>query len=268
MSNSMFRYPGAKNKLLPVISEYLDLLLSSATEYCEPFVGGGSVALYVAQKYPDIQLYLNDKDEWISSFWSVILDYQKLTELLSLMQTQPTVELFYKLREELPTSDVDKAYRAIFFNRCSFSGIIDRRVGPIGGAGQKSKYTIDCRYNFKKLKEKILQCHELLKGRTVVENKSFVDFEPLTKTNMPCYIDPPYVNKGAVLYYEKMDTKEHFLLSYILKRRKNWVLSYDDDDMIKNVFYKNCKIINLSANYCINGVKQNWNNKNELLITP
>jgi DNA adenine methylase len=268
MTITPFRWAGAKNKLLPAISGYLDPLLNNATEYCEPFIGGGSVTLYVAQKYPNIQLYINDKDEWISSFWSVILDFSKLTDLLQLMQTQPTVELFYKLRVEAPTSDVDKAYRAIFFNRCSFSGIVDRRTGPIGGAEQKSKYTVDCRYNFKKLKEKILQCHELLKNRTIIYNKSFVDFEPLTKTNMSCYCDPPYFYKSDHLYYEKMNVDKHFLLSYVLNRRKNWILSYDDVDMIKNVFYKDCKIVNLSANYCINGVKKNWNQKNELLILP
>jgi DNA adenine methylase len=183
------------------------------------------------------------------------------------MQAQPTVELFYKLRVEAPASDIEAAYRAIFFNRCSFSGIVDRRTGPIGGAEQKSKYTVDCRYNFKKLKEKILQCHELLKGRTVVKNKSFIDFEPLIKTNMTCYIDPPYILKGDSLYYEKMNKEDHKQLSEILYTRNNWVASYDDCDLIRDL-YKQHRIIDLPAKYTINGVKKNWIQKNELIILP
>jgi DNA adenine methylase len=235
--------------------------------FCDAFVGGGSVLLEVAKKYPKINLYANDKDSWVASFWQVVADNdtKNLDALLELVAVQPTLELFYKLRETPPNGIVEKAYRSIFFNRTTFSGIA--YSGPIGGKEQKSKYSVDCRYNAIKLKKKILACHELLKGRTIVENVDILSYDILNNYDIPMYLDPPYYIKGDVLYIEKMNDFAHKSLSEILKDRLNWVLSYDDCPEIKS-YYKEQIIVDLSARYCINGKKDNWENKNELIILP
>jgi DNA adenine methylase len=260
-----FRYPGSKNKLLPVLMEHIDKTLVGKNEFCDAFVGGGSVLLEVANKYSKLKLYANDKDQWVASFWQVVADNDStnLKELLGLMEAQPTLELFYKLRETPPVTIVESAYRAIFFNRTTFSGIF--YSGPIGGKGQKSKYPVDCRYNFKKLKAKTLVCHELLKGRTAISNLDFSDYDILTGTDYPLYLDPPYYVKGDILYIERMKPAAHEELAKMLDSRTNWVLSYDDCPEIRK-FYQNKQIIDLSARYCINGKKDNWESKNELII--
>lgn len=265
MSKSPFRYPGSKVKLIPTIMEYLKPLIQDS--FIDVFVGGGSVLLEVAQNYPNIKLYANDKDCWIYSFWKIISDSNtdNLNELLSLMSNTPNIEQFYKLREDKSTDIVQCAYKAIFFNRTCFSGILTS--GPIGGKNQQSKYTIDCRYNFPKLKKKILECHNLLVGRTIISNNDFSLINELVNTNIPAYIDPPYVIAGDSLYSEKMNLKQHQLLGNILSSRKNWVLSYDDCSEVRNI-YKNNQIIDLAARYCINGKKTQWQNKNELIILP
>jgi DNA adenine methylase len=259
-----FRYPGAKNKILPVLNEYIDSMVITANSFCDAFVGGGSVLLSVANRFPEIQLLANDKDYWVYCFWKVVAssDTSKLTALLSLMEARPTVELFYKLRERATDDEIECAYRAIFFNRCAFSGILSS--GPIGGKEQKSKYTVDCRYNYKKLKAKILHCNKLLAGRTTVSNK---DFKSYINTNsvIPLYLDPPYYQKGDSLYIEKMSHKDHVYLADMLAHRSNWVLSYDDCPEVRGLYVNN-QIIDLAARYCINGKKDDWKDKNELII--
>lgn len=265
MTQTPFRYPGAKNKMLPILMEHLDPLIKNQSEFVDVFVGGGSVLLEVAQTYPNIILHANDKDYWMASFWKIVSgsDTVKFLDLLNLVDAKPTLELFYKLREELPKNDVEAAYRAIFFNRTTFSGIF--YSGPIGGKDQKSAYTIDCRYNSKKLRSKILKCRELLINRTIVYNKDFSELDVLTQKDIPAYLDPPYYNKGDSLYIQKMSHNDHESLSAILLNRKNWVLSYDDCIEIKNL-YKSNNIIDLAARYCINGKKSAWEHKNELVI--
>jgi len=267
MTDTIFRYPGAKNKYLPILMEYVDPLLKQQKLFIDVFVGGGSVLLEVAKKYPEAQLYANDKDHWMYSFWSIIAgnDKSKLDELLDLINVQPTLDLFYKLREEPAVDDVGCAYRAVFFNRTTFSGILNS--GPIGGKEQKSKYTVDCRYNSKKLKQKILNCNKLLAGRTNVTNTSFNNLDIFTSTNIPAYCDPPYYIMGDILYIEKMPPQEHFMLRNILDTRDNWILSYDDCPPIR-AHYSNKTIIDLAARYCINGKKNSWKTKNELIILP
>ncbi len=267
MIKTPFRYPGAKNKLLPMLMDYLNPLLSNSTEFIDVFVGGGSVLLEIAEKYPKMILHANDKDYWMYCFWNIVAgnDSYKLNKLLNLIDTPPTLELFYKLREEKTTDEVESAYRAIFFNRTTFSGIF--YSGPIGGKEQKSKYTVDCRYNAKKIKSKINACHNLLKDRTTVYNLDFSQLQSLINSDIVAYLDPPYYDKGDALYIEKMSHSDHQNLSNILFNRKNWVLSYDDCAEIRD-FYKNSQIIDLSARYCINGKKDNWEHKNELVIMP
>jgi DNA adenine methylase len=84
---------------------------------------------------------------------------------------------------------------------------------------------------------------------------------------MPVYADPPYWVKGDMLYPEQMSSKDHETLAFLLLDRHNWVLSYDDCPEVR-AMYQDCKIIDLSARYCINGKKDNWEHKNELLIVP
>ena len=262
-----FRYPGSKNKMLPVLIEYLDPLIQHNSSFLDVFVGGGSVLLEIATRYPNINLYANDKNYWIYCFWKIVsdTDSDKLYALLDLIDNQPNLDLFYKLRAEFTSDDIECAYRAVFFNRTTFSGIFSS--GPIGGKEQKSKYKIDCRYNAKKLKDKIVKCHKLLVGRTSVTNFDFSYLSELTEENIPAYLDPPYFEAGKKLYPEYMVEEEHNNLQNILSTRNNWVLSYDDCPQIRSL-YQNNKIIDLSARYCINGKKETWENKNELIILP
>lgn len=260
-----FRYPGSKNKLLPILSEHIDKMMLTWKSFADVFVGGGSVLLDVAKRYPKINLFANDKDYGIYSFWNIVggIDNNKLKDLLELVETPVTLELFYKLQESQPNDEIQAAYRALFLNRTAFSGIA--KSGPIGGKEQKSIYTVGCRYNSKKLKAKIVACNKLLAGRTKVENCDAANYEPLTITNMPAYLDPPYYVKGGSLYPINMEPVEHQNLAIQLKTRKNWILSYDDCSRIRELYDKN-HIIDLAARYCINGKKNAWENKNELII--
>lgn len=262
-----FRYPGAKNKLLPIIMDNLSPLLHNDGEFADVFVGGGSVLLEVAEKYPNIKLYANDKDYWVYSFWKIVSggDQVAFEELLDLVAQKPTLNLFYALREDKYQDIVRCAYKAIFFNRTTFSGIF--YSGPIGGKKQNSKYSVDCRYNPKSLRAKIIRCRELLKGRLVIKNQDFRNFLGTIDVSVPMYLDPPYYLKGDSLYIEKMDEYDHFDLSVLLFNSSDWVLSYDDCPEVREL-YQDHNILNLEARYCITGTKNSWKDKGELIILP
>lgn len=261
---SPFRYPGAKNKLLPIIMKELSPYIEKTQMYTEPFVGGGSVALEVATQYPQKQIFLNDKDPFISAFWSCVIDDKLHSELNDrITKCHPDIQLFYNLTNSTPTDSVSQAYKAIMLNRLSFSGIIG--AGPIGGKDQTSKYKIDCRFNANDLVEKINHCHLLLNGRTTVTNLDVIQCLK-NNTNSTIYLDPPYVQAGKSLYIHYMSEMEHIMLADYLSKITYWVLSYDDQDIIRRI-YANCVIYSADTNYCINGVKIKWSQKKELLIT-
>lgn len=263
-----YRYPGSKNRLLSDLLPYLEKILDGQQSFSDAFVGGGSVLLAVASLYPNISLYINDKDYNVYCFWKILssIDRTQLDVLLELMSAAPTIELFNKLRAEPPVSEVDCAYYSIFFNRTTFSGIASS--GPIGGQEQKSKWTVDCRYNFAKLKSKIEKCHQLLAGRTNIGNVDITEYDYLTQSNEPIYLDPPYYVKGDMLYTQKMNNIHHSKMADILGKRTNWILSYDDCPEIRDL-YKARQIIDVNVRYCIDGKKNQWKkNCQELIILP
>jgi DNA adenine methylase len=262
----IFRYPGSKQKLLPIILPAIEqkLLAADNNTFHDVFVGGGSVSIALAKKYPNLKIQMNDVNENVYSFWKLISegDAVKISELKKLIQIEPTVENFSAMRANSPKEDFEKAYYAIFFNRCTFSGI--EMAGPIGGMEQKSKWKIDCRYNSKKLIKQIDELILLFKGRLEVFNADVWIYIFWNKSGV-YYLDPPYYKQGKSLYRHYMCDDEHAELRYRLNNRNDWVLSYDNCDFIKDL-YKDRNISYIDARYCINGKKEDWNACKELLI--
>jgi len=266
---SIFRFPGGKTKLLPQIMPFIEKSLQDTHIFCDAFIGGGSVFLKVAEKYPQMHLFCNDKDYSIFSFWELMGNGTDtdISELKKLIRQIPTIELYYQLRATPPQSIIEAAYQSIFFNRCSFSGDMRHSASPIGGKLQKSKWAIGCRYNEKKLLQQIDHIHELLFGRITVSNKDISDYATIRDQGITIYLDPPYVKAGKQLYQQYMKYDEHNNLANILKFQNNWILSYDNCEEIRELYnWANVQLID--ASYCIKGSKTNWNKTKEVLILP
>lgn len=245
-SLSPFRYPGSKRKLLPELMPKLLRLENISKQFLDVFVGGGSVALAVADMYPSTHIHLNDKDARIAAFWRM-MSSDNVNKLIDRLDVEPTLNLFIETQTKRPDNDVDLAFQAIFLNRTAYSGILDS--GPMGGIQQEGKYKINCRYNFNSLKGKILECHRLLVDRTVVTCEDFRSI--LSKHgDIATYLDPPYVEMGNVLYSAKMSLEDHRALATMLKKRDNWVLSYDNTDLIRSL-YSSEDSSTIPTKYCI-----------------
>lgn len=222
MAASIFRYPGGKSRKAKVLLE----LMPSDMTLVEPFVGGGSI--FSAYGGPAI---INDKDRTIASFWKVLFGPEPaFQELLGLMEQTPTIELFRQLREDKGSTRVDFAYRGIFFNRTTFSGI--HKSHPIGGYGQTSQWTVDCRYDFSSLKKLMVELRDRKAGTRV----SCTDFEKfLDKNDGFVFADPPYYKQGDALYPEKMKPEDHERLRNALRKRK-FLLTYDDHPKVRELY--------------------------------
>ena len=65
------RYPGGKSKATKTLSPWFP---ENFKEYREPFIGGGSVAFYATQAYPDASVWINDKYVTLYNFWIQLRD--------------------------------------------------------------------------------------------------------------------------------------------------------------------------------------------------
>jgi len=66
MIKSPLRYPGGKSRAI----KHIFPLIPEFDEYREPFVGGGSVFVYLKQRYPNRKFWINDIYENLFHFWN------------------------------------------------------------------------------------------------------------------------------------------------------------------------------------------------------
>jgi DNA adenine methylase len=259
----IFRFPGSKSKLLTSLTPFLDRLVKGQKVFHDVFTGGGSVALFLAQRYPRLELRLNDLDPDLSAFWRTVAG-DGVEALCARIQVRPTVELFHELRDKKAKCEVDRAFRALFFNRCCFSGLLDG--SPMGGKWQASPNKVFTRYNAKRLIEEIRDAHRLLSGRTRVSGIDAVDYVRRYPDEAK-YLDPPYFEKGDRLYRHRMTLAGHFSLSDALRCSTNWVLSYDRSPVIEEL-YQWARLNSFATKYSVSGVKRTWARSSELIILP
>ena len=62
------RYPGGKSRAAQKIESHFPDL-GEYDEFRAPFIGGGSVALYVSKKFPHLNIWINDLYEPLVNFW-------------------------------------------------------------------------------------------------------------------------------------------------------------------------------------------------------
>ena len=129
------RYPGGKSRAVKKMVQFLPSL-EDFTEYREPFLGGGSFAIWMSQRYPFMNVWVNDLYEPLYNFWRVLQDHgPKLRDELVQLKyryCEPTSAkvLFLEAKEYLAneTRKCEPFHRAVSYyvvNKCSFSGLTE-----------------------------------------------------------------------------------------------------------------------------------------------
>ena len=127
------RYPGGKSRATAKLAQFFPDL-NQYKEFREPFLGGGSVAIYITKMYPDLNIRVNDLFEPLSTFWKCLQDHgNEITQRLEFAkQRHPNPmsaqDLFDEAKEylELDVTERDAIKTAVNFyivNKCSFSGL-------------------------------------------------------------------------------------------------------------------------------------------------
>lgn len=183
------KWAGGKRRLVPTI---LGLAPSRFDRFVEPFVGGGAVALALAQP----RMLLNDVNEELMAAYRAVRDApHQLIEALKLHKEAHSKDYYYEVRARRlgpDSSVVDRAARLIYLNKTCYNGLYRvNRHGqfnvPIG------------RYTNPTIVDEgaILRASEALAGADLFS----MDFEPFLEAEVRqgdfVYLDPPYVALGG-----------------------------------------------------------------------
>lgn len=194
------RYPGGKSRAIKFLSQHLPKIES----YREPFLGGGSMALYVTQTYPNTDVWVNDLYYPLYAFWVTLRDHgQQLCDDLRELKTELGESYdahrmaFDDAKDKLNNDIYESGFNFYVANKCSFSGLTAN--------SSFSKQASRSNFTFRGI-DKLPALSELIQGWRIT-NHSYE--EMLYGRNAFVFLDPPYAIKDN-LYGNKGDMHKSF----------------------------------------------------------
>lgn len=234
---SPLRYPGGKRRLLPYVARAVAALPRRPSLFVEPFAGGCAVSIGLLEHGFVPRIGLADADPLVASFWRVVFDPRLAPRLAEQVLRVPlTLEFWTRMRRATPRTTFGRAFQCLFLNRTSFSGILNRTAGPVGGRAQSGAYSVASRFPRERLAQRILNLSELAPKVAYVRRQDWsrTFANPLEGTGLKdarrifFYVDPPFWTKAERLYRCCFDEAQHRELAKSLARlRSSWFLSYD-----------------------------------------
>ena len=202
------RYPGGKSRACTKMGQHFPNF-DEYTEFREPFIGGGSVAIYVTKMYPHLKIWINDLYEPLVNFWRQLQESgvelkDELNKLKEEHNAPDTARvLFTSSKERINSSDCTPLDRAVAFyivNKCSFSGLTE--------SSSFSAQASDSNFSFRGI-EKLPEYSEIISDWRITNNSyDYLMIEDL-HDGIFMYLDPPYDIKDN-LYGKKGEMHKRF----------------------------------------------------------
>ena len=230
------RYPGGKSRAITKMVQFLPDM-GRYKHYREPFIGGGSVGLYMTKTYPHLEIWVNDLYEPLVNFWQQLQDEadEITTRLKAFKKAYPTPdrarELFIESKElvnDARTSLVTRAVSFYIVNKCSFSGLTE--------SSSFSKQASDSNFSLRGI-EKLPAYSELIQDWKITN----LSYEGMFTDDQDVftYLDPPY-EIGTNLYGKKGDMHKNFDHDVFARmcdgHTNHQMISYNSSQLIRDRF--------------------------------
>ena len=232
------RYPGGKSRACKKMDQFFpDLRVY--TEFREPFLGGGSVAIHISKKYPHLKVWVNDLYEPLVNFWQnlqmfgVELKDQLLDYKLTHNDPVKARELFNNSKSiinETNKSSLDRAVAFYIVNKCSFSGLTES--SSFSPQASRSNFSV-------RGIEKLPGYSEIISNWHI----NGYSYEYLLRENVHdgifMYLDPPYDIKDN-LYGKKGSMHKNFDHDKFARDCDEhsipMMVSYNSDQLVRDRF--------------------------------
>jgi DNA adenine methylase len=267
------RYPGGKSKATQTLAPWFP---ENFKEYREPFIGGGSVAFYATQAYPDVPVWINDLYVPLYNFWIQLRDNgEELSNQLNLIKTkvsdylnqedkdQAHRDLFDETKQNINSQDgLERAISFFILNKCSFSGLTENSTFSVTASRSNFSFV-----GIEKLKE----FSQLIKNWKITN----IDYSKVMNApgkDVFVFLDPPYDIKDF-LYGKDREMHKSFdhdvFAEKVYKCPHKFMITYNLNDRLCEL-YKDYHLREWKIRYSMahRGTKGSGENmKTELLVT-
>ena len=247
------RYPGGKSRACVKMDPYFPDL-RNYDEFREPFLGGGSVAIYITKKYPNLDIWVNDLYEPLVNFWQQLQMFgpdlkDKLVDLKSTHNNPASAkELFLASKEKINDQSLPSLDRAVAFyivNKCSFSGLTE--------SSSFSEQASNANFSMRGI-EKLPEYSKVIEHWRIT-NYSY-DYLMDGNKGAFMYLDPPYDIKDN-LYGHKGSMHKRFdhdkFAADCDANDMDQLVSYNSDQLVKDRF-KNWNAAEFDLTYTMRSV--------------
>jgi DNA adenine methylase len=247
------RYPGGKSRACSKMDSYFPDL-RNYSEFREPFLGGGSVAIHITKKYPNLKIWVNDLYEPLVNFWQQLqmfgVDLKNiLTDLKSEYNTPDKARTLFSDAKvsvnDLNQTNLDRAVAFYIVNKCSFSGLTE--------SSSFSQQASNSNFSMRGI-EKLPEYSKIIEHWRIT-NYSY-DYLMDGDTTAFVYLDPPYDIKDN-LYGNKGSMHKGFdhdkFAADCDSCSMDQLISYNSDQLVKDRF-KNWNATEFDLTYTMRSV--------------
>ena len=267
------RYPGGKSKATKTLSPWFP---ENFKEYREPFIGGGSVAIYASQAYPNVPVWINDLYVPLYNFWVQLRDNgEELSNTLNSIKTKVSEyetqddrdeahkDLFNQTKLDINNQDgLERAASFFILNKCSFSGLTENSTfSPTASRSNFSFVGI----------EKLKEYSQLIK-KWKITNIDYSEVMNEPGDDVFVFLDPPYDIKDFLYGKDREMHKsfDHYVFAEnVYKCPHKFMITYNLNERLtelyKDYHLREWKIRYSMAHRGEKGTDENV--KTELLVT-
>ena len=247
------RYAGGKSRACVKMDPFFPDL-RDYKEFREPFLGGGSVAIHITKKYPDLNIWANDLYEPLVNFWQQLqmfgTDLKNALADLKSSHNDPvsakTLFLSSKVKiNDISVNNFDRAVAFYIVNKCSFSGLTE--------SSSFSPQASNANFSMRGI-EKLPDYSKII-SKWRISNFSY-DYMMDGNRNVFMYLDPPYDIKDN-LYGNKGSMHKGFdhdkFAADCDNNDMDQLISYNSDQLVKDRF-KNWNAAEFDLTYTMRSV--------------
>jgi DNA adenine methylase len=247
------RYPGGKSRAVTKMDPYFPDL-RNYDEFREPFLGGGSVAIHITKKYPNLKIWVNDLYSPLVIFWQQLQMFgtELKDHLLHFKSACPDpdsarglFDISKTILNDSNTGDFERAVRFYIVNKCSFSGLT--------ASSSFSPQASNNNFSIRGI-EKLPEYSKLIENWRITN----YSYDYLMDGNMGAfmYLDPPYDIKDN-LYGNKGSMHKGFdhdkFAADCDSNNMDQLVSYNSAQLVKDRF-KNWNAAEFDLTYTMRSV--------------
>ena len=267
------RYPGGKSRAIKFLCQHFPERVSS---YREPFVGGGSMAIYVTKNMPWVPVWVNDAHYPLYAFWKT-LQQQGNRLAMDLLKVKTSTynsladqkQMFIDAKSHINTGDEYTVGLCFFIlNKCSFSGLSE--------SSSFSKQAYDGNFTLNNIKNLVHYSHLIKNWKiTNLDYTNVCRAEAWGSKDIEgdfVFLDPPYDIK-TFLYGKDGDKHRGFdhdkFAKEIKKMNAKFMITYNSNTKISDLF-DSFTLMEWELSYTMRSTgsyRQDQKQRKELMIT-